>query len=165
MRLSKEKNKEILGNVRREMVKKPDITIFELQDILNQHYHHTFDKNFIGKLKSKIHKERAHRVNQTIGYELALLEDVINEVSKILWDIINSPETSNREKISAIRELRSAKSTLLEAMLNSGIFERQFSKPKTDSDISPESRELIAKALSYVFNPEQPTKLDDNSDN
>lgn len=152
MRLSQEKNKEILESVRREMVVNPSVTIFELQDVLNQHYHHAFDKNFIGKLKNKIHRERAYRVNKrTVNYELALLEDTINETSKILWEIVNNPETSSREKISAIRELRSAKSAFLEAMLNAGVFEPQIGKIKQEEELSPETQEGIRRALSYAF--------------
>lgn len=163
MRLSKEKNKELLEQVRREMVIKPDVTIFELQDILNEHYQHAFDKNFIGKLKNKIHRERANRVNKTIGYELACLEDIINEVSKILWEIIDNSETSNCEKISAMRELRTARVMLLDAMFNAGIFERQLGKVRNSDKLSPEDEAEIKQALELAFNHDKPKKLDDDS--
>lgn len=151
MRLGKEKTKEILGNVRREMVRNPDITIFELQDALNQRYQHTFDKNFIGKLKNKIHRERANRVSRTIGYELACLEDTINENAKILWEVIDSPKTSNREKMSAMRELRSAKIMLLDAMFNAGIFERQIGKITKEEKFSAKDKELLIRAFDNAF--------------
>lgn len=139
-----------LGGIRREMVKNPDITIFELQDILNQHYQHTFDKNFVGKLKNKIHRERANRLNKTIGYELACLEDTINEITAILWEIIVNPNTPNREKISAMRELRTARVMLLDAMFNSGIFERQLGRIKTDGKLTPEQEDIIKQAIDYA---------------
>lgn len=151
MRLSKEKTREIVENVRREMVKNPHITIFELQDILCEKYNHIFDKNFLGKLKNKIHRERANRVNKTLNYELACLEDTINEIAKILWKIIDNPDTSNRDVISAIRELRSAKSMLLEAMFNAGIFERQLGIVKPEKKLSEEEKAKLEKIIATVF--------------
>src|SRR3989338_5464410 len=128
MRLSKEKIKEITEMVRGELVKDPDVTIFEIQRNLNLRYEHIFDKNFIGKLKNKIHKERSYRYNRiTVQYELAKFEDTIQELCNPLWTILENPNASNRDVISATREIRSAKSVLLETMFNSGIFEMQHS--------------------------------------
>lgn len=155
MRLSKERTREIIENVRREMVKNPNVTIFELQDNLGKQYNHIFDKNFLGKLKNKIHRERANRVSKTLNYELACLEDTINEIVKILWEIIDNPDTPNREVISAIRQLRSAKSMLLEAMFNAGIFERQLGAVKAEKKLSPEEEAEIDKLLATVFRCEK----------
>lgn len=151
MRLSKEKNLELLEGVRRQMVRNPDVTIFKLQELLSKQYNHAFDKNFIGKLKNKVHRERTHRVNKTIGYELAHLEDTINVITEILWEIIDSPQTAVREKISAIRELRSARSMLFEAMLNAGVFERQLGNLKIEKKLSPEEEAEMDKLLASVF--------------
>lgn len=154
MRLGEGKTKEILISIRREMVKNPDITIFELQDVLVGQYNRTFDKNFLGKLKNKIHRERARRVGKTIGYELACLEDTINETTKILWEIIDNPNIPVKERVSAIRELRSAQNMLFEAMFNAGIFERQLGRLKTEetkSDLTPEQQAAINTAIDRVY--------------
>ena len=149
MRLSKEKNRELLEVIRREMVKNPAATIFELQEALDKEYNHAFDKNFIGKLKNKIHRERAYRLHNSIVYELALFEDTINELCRILWEIFDNPNTNNREKISAIREIWSAKNRFLDAKLNAGIF-RQQAEIKKDEELSPEDKALIKQAIGYA---------------
>ncbi|OHB23137.1 MAG: hypothetical protein A2939_01940 [Parcubacteria group bacterium RIFCSPLOWO2_01_FULL_48_18] len=166
MRLSKEKTKEITEAVRREIVKNPDVTIFEVQHNLNLHYEHIFDKNFIGKLKNKIHGERSYRYNQiTVQYELAKFEDTIQELCNPLWAILENPNASNRDVISATREIRSAKSMLLEAMFDSGIFERQLGRVKNNDKFSPEDEELLKQAFDYALNPDVPIKVDINGEN
>ena len=149
MRLSKEKNRELLEVIRKEMVKNPAVTIFDLQEVLNKEYSHAFDKNFIGKLKNKIHRERAHRINNSIKYELALFEDMVDELCRILWEIVDNPDTNIRDRIYAIREIWSAKNKLLDATLNAGVFEQDVAVKK-EAQLTPEDEALIKQAISYA---------------
>ena len=159
MRLSENKTKELIEAVRREIVKNPNATIMEIQQNLGIHYGHIFDKNFIGKLKNKIHKERFQRYNRiVVQYEIAKFEDTVEELCKQLWKIIDSEKSTPRERINAMREVRSAKSALLETMFESGILETGFSKPRIEHQLSQEEKDLIAQALNYGFNYDRPTK-------
>lgn len=158
MRLSKEKTKELIEAVRRELVKKPDATIFDIQQSLNAQYNHVFDKNFLGKLKNKIHKERYQRYNKMIvQYEIAKFEDTVEVLCSSLWEIIDDEKSTTRERINAIREIRSAKVVLLETMFNSGIFETSPSR-SDKGELSPEDRELVAQALNYAWNADKPVR-------
>lgn len=162
MRLSKEKTKELLEAVRGELIKNPSVTIFDIQNSLNVRYGHIFDKNFLGKLKNKIHKERFQRYNKiVVQYELAKFEDTIEGLCTLLWNIVDDGKSTLREKINAMREIRSAKSALLETMFNSGIFENNFNKSKNEGELSPEEKEGISRALNFAFNCDKPTKRED----
>ncbi len=157
MRLSKEKTKELIEAIRGEIIKKPDATIFDIQQNLNLKYGHIYDKNFLGKLKNKIHKERSHRYNQiTVRYEIAKLEDTVEELCRELWVIIDDEKSTSREKINAIREIRSSKSMLLETLFNSGIFEANANQPKKDGVLDEEEAKKIAQAISFAFNYDKP---------
>lgn len=163
MRLSENKTKELIEAVRREIVKNPNTTIQEIQQNLSVHYGHVFDKNFIGKLKNKIHKERFQRYDRVVvQYEIAKFEDTIEELCNLLWKIVDDKESTQREIINAIREIRSAKSNLLEIKFESGILERDFEKLIVNKELSRESQDLIETALEYAFNGDKPTRRQDS---
>src|SRR3989344_6159471 len=139
MRFAKEKIHELKEKVRFEMVKDPHISIFALQGILRDTYHHNFDKNFIGKLKRKVHRERAVRYNFTsLNEELAKLEDLMNFGRQHLIDVLfdESGKYEPREIINAFRAVMWAAFTLFDAKLNSGIFNRPPATKK-GSDLTP----------------------------
>src|SRR3989338_10512418 len=71
------------------MTRNPHVSILELQAIIGDTYHHTFDKNFIGKLKRKVHRERAVRFDfASLNIALAELEDLMNFGRQHLIDIL-----------------------------------------------------------------------------
>lgn len=159
MRLSKEKNNELLQSVRLEMVQNSSITIFELQDALETKYGRQFDKNFIAKLKNKIHRERALRISKSIGYALATLEDTDNELCRRLWEIVDKEHSSAFETISAIRAIWAISNSLLDTKFNSGIFEQQTGVVKEEKPLSEEQRKVIEKVWAYALTPELPKKM------
>lgn len=160
MKYSEDKIAEIKERIRLELVKSPAISIVEIQSILSDNCGHIFDKNFIGKLKRKIHQERAYRYNSIdLHRVLAELEDAIKVLSRLLWKIIEDPESSNRDKISAIREIRSAKTMLLESLFNAGIFERKMGEMKLKTDLTPEQGQLLEEAVEKLYGHRRKTKV------
>ena len=153
MKFADEKIYELKEKVRFEMVKNPHISILELQAILSHDYGHRFDKNFIGKLKRKVHRERALRFNSaSLNEELAKLEDLIQEARKPLMDIIFDDEHKYkpREIINAIRTVIWADNMLLESMLNAGVFEKTNKSQKKERPLTPEEQDLIKRAIDYA---------------
>lgn len=156
MRFSKEKIKELKEKVRFEMVRNPNVSILELQDILSQDYGHRFDKDFIGKIKQKIHRERALRYNSvSLKEELAIFEETIMYEKRILGDIIFDEEGKYKPKeiISACREFARCSSLLFEAKMNAGIFNKTDEpQAKEGAGLSPRATEIVGKALSFYSN-------------
>lgn len=155
MRLSNEKSGELLEDVRREMVINPNVTIFEIQERLNEQHNRLFDKNFIAKPKNKVHRERRARVSNSIAYELASLEDTINEPCAILWGIVDDEKSSASVKIYAIRQILANRSLLFDAMLNAGVFERNLGRETVERKLTPEDNAFIAQALEWVRSHKQ----------
>ena len=152
MKFSKAKTQEIQEQARIEMVRNPNISILELQGILRDTYGRNYDKNYLCKIKRKIHSERAFRYNSIdLPRVLAELEDVIKILSRLLWEIIENQSSSNRDKISAIRELRTSKVMLLEAMFNAGIFERKIGQMKLKTDLTPEQGQLLEESIEKLY--------------
>lgn len=152
MRFSKEKLYELRERIRLEMVKDPNISIYQLQDILLPEYGRKFDKNFLAKLKRKIHRERAVRFNYvTVNEELAKIEDLIHCARPYLVDIIFNEEGkyNPREIISAFKAVVWGEMMLFDAMLNAGIFDRP-QLPEKEKPLTPEQQELIKKAIDYA---------------
>src|SRR3989338_6544849 len=107
------------------MTRNPHVSILELQAIIGDTYHHTFDKNFIGKLKRKVHRERAVRYDfASLNVALAELEDLMNFGRQQLIDILfdESDKYTPAQKIISFRTVMWAAFTLFDAKLNSGIF-------------------------------------------
>lgn len=150
MRFSKEKSNELLEEVRLEMVMNPSVTIFGLQDALREKHGRLFDKNYIAKLKNKIHRERANRVNKTIGYEIASYEDTCNELKQPLWEIIDDENSSANDKISAIKAMLAVSNSFLDVMFNAGFMNRQIGVVREEKPLSKEDIALIERALEWV---------------
>lgn len=147
---SSEKKLELLEAVRRELVRDPSASIYEIQDALNERYEHVFDKNFVAKLKNKVHRERARRTSNSIEFELARLEDTCIALRQRLWEIVDDEATPPHVVVSAMREIRSVSHTLLEAMFNAGVFERQLGIIKGEGKLSDEDQVLLERAMNHV---------------
>ena len=152
MRFSHEKIKELKNYIRFEMTRNPHVSIFDLQAILRDTYHHNFDKNFIGKLKRKVHRERAVRYDFiSLNEELAKLEDLMNYGRQHLIDILfdESGKYTPAQKIVSFRSVMWAAFTLFDAKLNSGIFNRPRALEK-ERPLTKEEQEVLTKALNYA---------------
>ncbi|OGN22452.1 MAG: hypothetical protein A2915_00910 [Candidatus Yanofskybacteria bacterium RIFCSPLOWO2_01_FULL_41_34] len=144
---------ELKNHIRFEMVKNPNVSILELQVVLRDTYHHNFDKNFIGKLKRKVHRERAVRYNfSSLNEELAKLEDLMHFGRQQLMDILfdESGKYKPSEIIYAFRAVMWGGFTLLEAKLNSGIFNRPQA-PEKEKPLSPEQQEAINRGIDMMY--------------
>jgi len=155
MRVSKDRMNELLGVVRQQLVMNPNATIFEIQRAMELEYNRAFDKNFIARLKNKIHRERAVRVHKSIEYELSCFEDLCNELCYSLWKIIDDEKTSHRDAIFATKVAFSIKFSLLEAKMNAGVFQKPTIGPREDR-LSPEEEEKIKNAINFALNPDRP---------
>jgi len=153
MRFSKDKIHELKEKVRFEMVKNPNISILELQVVLRNDYGHRFDKNFIGKLKRKVHRERTIRLDfASVSEELAKLEDLYiygkQELMKVIFNDDGKYKPS--EIISAFKTVIWAGFTLFDAKLNAGIFDQTKRKQEREKPLTPEEQETVNRAISMV---------------
>ena len=156
MKLSKEKIEEVKKKIRRCLVEDSRASDQKIADKLG------YDRKLIWRLKKKIHEERARRFDRyTIDKVLAEFQDEDYELSKILWEIINNSETSVKEKILAIRELRNGNKELFDKLFDSGMFERQLGKLKTEGSLSEEEQKKIENALKnggFIKDNREPDK-------
>ena len=150
MRFSKEKIEELKQLVRIELVKNPSASIYTIQEELEKSCKHTFDKNFVAKLKRKVHRERAGLYNKNIYYELAKLEDLIVYSKEVLMKIIFDEEDKYkaRDIIKAVRAVMDMEFTLFDAMLNAGIFAKNEERSKEKrKKLTQKDKELIDEAI------------------
>ena len=151
MAYSKEKIEEVKKQIRRCLVEDSRASSQKIADKLG------YDRKFIWRLKKKIHEERAKRFDHyTVNTVLAEYQDEDYELGKMLWDIINDSETSIKEKILAIRELRNGNKELFDKIADAGVFERKLgeigiedkSKTLTNllKDAEPKTKEEFIRA-------------------
>jgi|SRR3989344_3092673 len=153
MRFAKEKINELKEKVRFEMVKNPNISILELQPILSDYYGHRFDKNFVGKLKRKVHRERALRLNfASLNHDIALFEELIRYGRQFLVDIVFNEEGkyTPMQIIAAFRNIIWAECTLIEMKLNCGIYQQAKQNQVKEKPLTKEQNDLLQKALNYA---------------
>ncbi|HXK40689.1 MAG: hypothetical protein A3F15_01935 [Candidatus Wildermuthbacteria bacterium RIFCSPHIGHO2_12_FULL_40_12] len=154
MRFAKEKIHELKEKVRFEMVKNPHISILELQGILGYNYGHKFDKNFIGKLKRKVHRERAMRLNfVSLNEDIAVFEDLIRYGRQFLVDIVfnDDGKYTPMQIIAAFRNVIWAESTLIDMKLNCGTYQQVQHKTEKEKPLTPEQQENINRGLDMIF--------------
>ena len=154
-----------MERIRSLIVRKPDLSILEVQQLLKDNKTHPLPlhKDYINKLLHKIRNERINRMNnRTVNFVLAEYEDEIISQKEKLWTILNDPNTTPSVKVSAIHEMREATKTIIEKMFDAGVFERQLGSLKAFAvQLNPDDEELIKKAIAHA----QPTLPAGNTEN
>jgi len=158
MRYSKERQQEHISQIRRILVVKPEASVLDIKEALaKQRKSLKLDKDYINKLVNKIRKERAKRLDYyTINKVLAEFQDEVEELKRRLWAIIMSFEASERDKISAIRELRNSSKDLFDKMFDAGIFKRKLGELEVGK-LTDEQEDLLKKAIEMDYG-KQPEK-------
>ncbi len=85
------------------------------------------DIDYIGRLRDKILRERAQRADrQVLSSSLAAFEDVLTETTKIAWQIALSNQSTRKERIAALKEIRESHNDLFDKLFDSGVFDRKL---------------------------------------
>ena len=135
MRYSEERKQEHISQIRMILVVKPESSISDIKKALGKQRNPlNLDKDYIHKLAIKIRKERTKRLDHyTINKVLAEFQDEIGELKKRLWIIITNPDSTEKDKIAAIRELRTSSKDLFDKMFDAGIFSRKLGELEIES--------------------------------
>ncbi len=85
------------------------------------------DMDYINRLRDKILRERAQRADrQILSSSLAAFEDVLTETTKIAWQIALSNQSTRKERIAALKEIRESHNDLFDKLFDSGVFDRKL---------------------------------------
>ena len=166
MTYSKEQQQEHINQIRRILVIKPDSSIRDIRDTLErQREPLKLNKDYINKLVNKIRKERAKRLDHyTVNKILAEFQDEIKELKRRLWIIITNPDidSTEKDKIAAVRELRTSSKDLFDKMFDAGVFKRKLGELEIGKKLSKEEQDLINRIikLNYGKKPKPETKPD-----
>lgn len=145
MKKTQEQTNEYLIRIRRMLVLNPTATIKAIADKME------LDKDYVHKLVKKIRAERNYRLNYyTLNTVLAKFEDLISESDYRLWAIINNPESTKKDVISALKELRQNQMALFDKMFDAGVFERNLGRVRINDKLSPEDEAVLKKAMDYA---------------
>ena len=123
-----------MANIRKLMVIQHDMPLIEIQRQLEENGIR-LDIKYISHLRDKILRERAHRADRkALSYALAAFEDVLSETTKIAWQIALSNQSTRKERIAALKEIREAHRDVFEKLFDTGVFDRKLGvvehKPK-----------------------------------
>jgi len=155
MRFSKDKIEELKEKVRVELVKNPNAGIYRIQNALQKAYGHIFDKNFVAKLKRKVHRERAGAWNQNIYTELGQLENIVICARPILADIVFDEDKNHKpsDRIKAFQAIMNMGFILFDAKRNAGIFEK---RKEPETKLTPDEVAELNKIIEKVFRVKPP---------
>lgn len=151
---SEERKQEHISQIRRILVIKPDSSILDIKEALAKRDRKplNLDKDYINKLVNKIRKERAKRLDHyTINKILAEFQDEIGELKRRLWIIITNPDSTEKNKIAAVRELRTSSKDLFDKMFDAGVFKRKLGELEIGKKLTPEEEELLKKAIDLDY--------------
>lgn len=125
MKKSKEQTNLYLANIRKLMVVQHDMSAPEMKQQLEK-LGLRFDLKYIRRLKDKVLRERQHRADRmTLNSALATFQDVLAETSHIAWQIALSPQSSKRDRIAALKEIREAHRDVFDKLFDAGVFEKK----------------------------------------
>jgi hypothetical protein len=89
--LSDEQRKYHLARVRDVIIRKPDVSILEIQRVLDADRSPLhLSENYIAKIAKKVHTERTHRRNYHTRKYTAMLEDELSALKPFLWQIVQT---------------------------------------------------------------------------
>ena len=152
-RYAKEKELEFTAIIRGILVKRPNISIRQIREVLiSGKTPLPLDKDYIHKLVKKIRVDRTKRLDYyTVNHVLAKFEDEVEELKTRLWAIITDPKGKAGDKSYAIKVLIDSQDKLLDRMFDAGIFERKLGSLSSEHKLSEESQALVDKALDYAL--------------
>ncbi len=162
---SKEQKDEFKSIIRSMIVRKPDLSIRQIVDLLanNPKRPIKLGKNYVHALVKHIRRDRKKRIDYYILNEvLGKFEDEVEEMKQILFGMIQSREVPARTKIAAIKEYRDSSLALFDKMFDAGVFERKLGTVDTGRVLTQEERDLLNRAIEYAFRPKS-SKLNKDS--
>lgn len=162
---SKERQQEHISQIRRILVVKTDSSILDIKESLaKQRIPLELDKDYINKLVNKIRKERSKKLDHhTINKVLAEFQDEVEELKKRLWIIVVDPDSTEKDKIAAIRELRTSSKDLFDKMFDAGVFKRKMGEIESGKKLTPEEENLIKKAIELDYGKPKPEPKPDST--
>jgi len=160
MRYTKERQNEHISKIRRLLVIKPEASIKDIKETLaGQAKPLVLDKDYINKLVNKIRVEKTKRLDYyTVNKVLADFQDEVAELKRRLWSTITNPDSTDRDKISAIRELRTSSKDLFDKMFDAGVFNRKIGEITLGNKLTAEEQKLLKDAIEMDYG-----KFDDST--
>ena len=125
-RKSKEQERFYISNIRKLISIEHSMPLREMQHQLEQNGIH-LHVDYINRLREKILRERTHRADRKIlSSSLAAFEDILTETTKIAWQIALSNQSTRKERIAALKEIREAQKDIFDKLFDSGVFDRKL---------------------------------------
>lgn len=123
---SKAQEQFFLQNIRKLLVIQHDMPLREMQHQLEENGIR-LHLDYINSIRNKIIRERARRAEQkALSSALAAFEDVLTETTKIAWQIALSNQSTRKERIAALKEIREAHKDLFDKLFDAGVFDRKL---------------------------------------
>lgn len=151
-----EQKDEFRSIVRSLVVRKPDLSIRQIQELLRDHPIRPIEigKDLVGKLAKEVHERRAERIDlYTVNEVLGKFEDEVTELKEILLGLIQSKTVSSMAKVVAIKEYRQSSLALIDKMFDAGVFEKKLGTLELTRKLSEEESQLLDQAIEYAFKP------------
>jgi len=123
---SKEQERFYISNIRKLISIEHSMPLREMQHQLEQNGIH-LHIDYINRLREKILRERTHRADRKLlSSSLAAFEDILTETTKIAWQIALSNQSTRKERIAALKEIRESQKDIFDKLFDSGVFDRKL---------------------------------------
>lgn len=149
---SEDTKKEHIALIRRILVQRPDASLREIREALDQRKRH-LHIDYINSLVHKIQKEWALRSErQLVSVEIAKFEDAAKFAFEELWKISRT-SSDDRAKVQAVKAVIDTHDKLLGRKFDAGVFEKNLGSVKINHNIAEYKISIIqAFENSRLFN-------------
>jgi len=148
---TKEEREQMKERVKSALIRKPRIGQYKLAKILG------INKKTALKLKKEIIRENTRWLSaQKVNEEIGKIEAEDDQFAFECWQIIKDPNTTNKDKISAIRSRIEASKTLFNIKFNSGVFKRKLGELEIEKELTQEEQDLIKKVIELDYGKPKP---------
>ncbi len=147
MKKSREQVSLYTANIRKLMVVQHDMPVVEMQKQLEK-LGLRLDVHYIARLRDKILGERAKRADRmALNSALAAFQDVLTETTHMAWQIALSPQSTKRERLAALKEIREAHKDVFDKLFDAGVFNRKLGTFEADVRARPLMPEVETEIL------------------
>lgn len=139
----------------------PNASDLKLQEMLRKQ-DLSLDYHYVQKLRKKLRGERKYKID-TLKVEERVndIRDKISLAQQKLWEILASPRTVNKDKVSAAKAIADTEIKLFNAEMDAGIFERNLGKLAVEHgvDENDPSIQLIMNAFANYGIVKKPKEI------
>lgn len=138
-RTNEVQKQEDIEFVRRALIVTPRATIRAVKDTILKETNRDMSLNYVNSLVNLVRSNRQVKYNEAKVHDrVAEMEENFTILREEMYAIVNDPRATNKDRINAAKQIAIMDKDLLQAQLDTGIFDRKLGEINVNHRLDPE---------------------------